>query len=149
MLYADGSKLPPILKFKRKTLPKEKLPGGVPVHVHPKGWTDKDGMKLCWRKCGTNVQVDYWTSQHCLYGIPLEHITLLQFREKCPDEDPISCYTWWANKSTPTTGYKYLSISPSSSSCVRNGANRCWWWTMKWLLLEEVRDLAFQLCVSG
>jgi hypothetical protein len=34
------------LIFKRKTLPKEKLPAGVYVHAHPTGWMDKEGMKL-------------------------------------------------------------------------------------------------------
>jgi hypothetical protein len=43
---ADGTKLPPLLIFKRKTLPKEKLPAGVYVHAHPKGWMDEERMKL-------------------------------------------------------------------------------------------------------
>jgi hypothetical protein len=37
---ADGTKLPPFFIFKRKTLPKEKLPAGIYVHAHPKGWMD-------------------------------------------------------------------------------------------------------------
>ena len=32
--------------FKRKTLPKEKLPAGVYVHANPKGWMDEERMKL-------------------------------------------------------------------------------------------------------
>jgi hypothetical protein len=43
---ADGTKLPPFLIFKRKTLPKEKHPAGVYVHAHPKGWMDEEGLKL-------------------------------------------------------------------------------------------------------
>lgn len=43
---ADGNKLPPLVIFKRKTLPKEKIPSGIQVHVHPKGWMDEEGMKL-------------------------------------------------------------------------------------------------------
>ncbi len=43
---ADGTKLPPMLIFKRKTMPKDKLPSGVYVHVHPKGWMDENGMRL-------------------------------------------------------------------------------------------------------
>ena len=31
---ADGNKLPPIIIFKRKTMPKEEIPSGVIVHVH-------------------------------------------------------------------------------------------------------------------
>lgn len=38
---ADGTKLKPMVIFKRKTLPKEKLPAGVLVTVHPKGWMDE------------------------------------------------------------------------------------------------------------
>ncbi|KAH1185488.1 hypothetical protein KIL84_018237 [Mauremys mutica] len=43
---ADGNKLPPLVIFKRKTFPKEKIPSGIQVHVHPKGWMDKEGMRL-------------------------------------------------------------------------------------------------------
>ena len=43
---ADGSKLPPMVIFKRKTFPKkEKFPPGVVVHVQPRGWMDEDGCK--------------------------------------------------------------------------------------------------------
>ena len=44
---ADGTKLPPMVIFKRKTMPKEKFPIGVIVHVHQKGWMDTGGM-LIW-----------------------------------------------------------------------------------------------------
>jgi len=37
---ADGTKLPPLLIFKRKTLPKDVIPQGIYVHVHSKGWMD-------------------------------------------------------------------------------------------------------------
>lgn len=47
---ADGTKLPPMLIFKRKTLPKEKLPSGVFVHVQDKGWMNQEGMKLWFGK---------------------------------------------------------------------------------------------------
>ena len=43
---ADGTKLPPLLIFKRKTLPKDVIPHGIYVHVHSKGWMDGEGMKL-------------------------------------------------------------------------------------------------------
>ena len=43
---ADGTKLPPFLIFKRKTFPKESIPPGIFIHVHPKGWMDEDGVKL-------------------------------------------------------------------------------------------------------
>ena len=45
---ADGTKLPPLLIFKRETLPKvvSVIPHGIYVHVHSKGWMDGEGMKL-------------------------------------------------------------------------------------------------------
>ena len=33
---ADGTKLPPLAIFKRKTLPKDVIPHGIYVHVHSK-----------------------------------------------------------------------------------------------------------------
>ena len=43
---ADGTKLYPMLIFKRKTMPKIKFPAGVFVHVHKKDWMDEVGIKL-------------------------------------------------------------------------------------------------------
>lgn len=43
---ADGTKLTPMIIFKRKTMPKENIPSGIVVHVHKKGWMDENGMKL-------------------------------------------------------------------------------------------------------
>lgn len=44
---ADGTKLKPMVIFKRKTIPKgEKFPNGVIVHTHPKGWMDEEGTLL-------------------------------------------------------------------------------------------------------
>ncbi|KAG7172037.1 Pogo transposable element-like 81, partial [Homarus americanus] len=43
---ADGTKIPPLLIFKRKTLPKKKLPNGIHVIVQPKGWMDGEGVKV-------------------------------------------------------------------------------------------------------
>ena len=37
---ADGTKLHPLLIFKRKKLPKDVIPRGIYVHVHSKGWMD-------------------------------------------------------------------------------------------------------------
>lgn len=37
---ADGTRLKPMVIFKRKTIPKEKFPPGVIIHCHPKGWMD-------------------------------------------------------------------------------------------------------------
>ena len=43
---ADGTKLQPLLTFKRKTLPKDVISHGIYVHAHSKGWMDGEGMKL-------------------------------------------------------------------------------------------------------
>ena len=43
---ANGTKLKPMIIFKRKTMPKEDVPSGVFVHVHQKGWMDEQGMLL-------------------------------------------------------------------------------------------------------
>ena len=43
---ADGTKLPPSLIFKRKTLPKDVIPHGIYDHDHCKGWMDGEEMKL-------------------------------------------------------------------------------------------------------
>ena len=44
--HADGTKLKPMIIFKRKTQPKEKFSPYVVIHHHPKGWIDEDGLKL-------------------------------------------------------------------------------------------------------
>ena len=43
---ADGTKLKPMVIFKRKTMPKDNFPTGVVVHNHPKGWMDENGVKI-------------------------------------------------------------------------------------------------------
>ena len=52
---AGGTKLPPMLIFKRKNMPKEAISKGVIVHVHDKGWMDENGWKIqvekVWSKC--------------------------------------------------------------------------------------------------
>ena len=42
--HANGQKLPPMVIFKRKTLPKENFPAGVVIKVNPKGWMDEEKM---------------------------------------------------------------------------------------------------------
>ena len=44
---ADGTKLPPMVIFKLKTMSKEKFLVGVIIYVHPKRVDDTDGM-LIW-----------------------------------------------------------------------------------------------------
>jgi hypothetical protein len=39
---ADGTKLPPLIICRRKTLPKDVIPSRIYVHVHSKGWMEKE-----------------------------------------------------------------------------------------------------------
>jgi len=62
---ADGTKLPPLLTFKRKTLPKDLIPCGIYIHVHSKGWMD--GWMDGWRRNEavareSVVQASRWSS---------------------------------------------------------------------------------------
>ena len=43
---ADGTKLPTLIIFERKTLPKDVFSRGIYVHVHSNGWVDGEGMKM-------------------------------------------------------------------------------------------------------
>lgn len=52
---ADGTKLKPMVIFKRKTVPKEKFPKGNIIHVHQRGWMDEGGYKK-WLKEVWNLQ---------------------------------------------------------------------------------------------
>ena len=47
---SDGTRLNPMIVFKRKTVPKENFPPGVVIHAHPKGWMDEEGTKIWIRK---------------------------------------------------------------------------------------------------
>ena len=58
---ADGTKLPPLSIFKRKTLPNDVIPHGIYIHVHSTGWMDG------WRRNEavvreSVVQVSRWSS---------------------------------------------------------------------------------------
>lgn len=48
---ADGTKLPPMLIFKRKTMPKESFPPGVVVKTNEKGWMDEQMMGVWLETC--------------------------------------------------------------------------------------------------
>lgn len=48
---ADGKKLPPMIIFKRKTMPKESFPPGVVIETNVKGWMDEDMMGRWIEKC--------------------------------------------------------------------------------------------------
>ena len=48
---ADGSKLPPMIIFKRKTMPKEAFPPGVVIQTNVKGWMDESMMGVWLDRC--------------------------------------------------------------------------------------------------
>eukprot|EP00745_Piridium_sociabile_P004432 TRINITY_DN12639_c0_g2_i1.p1 TRINITY_DN12639_c0_g2~~TRINITY_DN12639_c0_g2_i1.p1 ORF type:complete len:252 (+),score=34.01 TRINITY_DN12639_c0_g2_i1:61-816(+) len=48
---ASGEKLPPMVIFKRVTLPKEKFPKGIVIKVNKKGWMDETVMKTWLTEC--------------------------------------------------------------------------------------------------
>lgn len=48
---ADGTKLPPMLIFKRKTLPKDSFPSGVLIQANEKGWMDESMMSIWLDRC--------------------------------------------------------------------------------------------------
>lgn len=48
---ADGTKLPPMLIFKRKTVPKDPFPPGVIVQCNIKGWMDEEMMGVWLDRC--------------------------------------------------------------------------------------------------
>lgn len=48
---ASGKKLPPMVIFKRMTLPKEKIPSGISVKVNKKGWMMESVMKEWLKEC--------------------------------------------------------------------------------------------------
>ena len=51
---ADGTKLPPYVILKRKTLPKYPMPAGIIVRVQEKGWMESrlvvDWLKVVWAR---------------------------------------------------------------------------------------------------
>ncbi|TWW81780.1 hypothetical protein D4764_01G0015950 [Takifugu flavidus] len=51
---ANGQKLPPMVIFKRKTVPKENFPVGVSIKANSKGWMDEEKMRNIIRQHGIN-----------------------------------------------------------------------------------------------
>ena len=59
---ADGNKLPPMVIFKRKTIPKEKFPNGIIVSANEKGWINEE-MFIKWVK-------EVWCKRPCTFFRP-------------------------------------------------------------------------------
>ena len=82
---ADGTKLKPMVIFKRKTMPKDNFPAGVVVHNHPKGWMDKSGVKIWIKKVWRARPGGFANTQSLLVWDPFSaHLTgtvKQQFRE--------------------------------------------------------------------
>ncbi|TWW81746.1 hypothetical protein D4764_01G0015610 [Takifugu flavidus] len=61
--HGNGQKLPPMVIFKRKTLPKEAFPARVVVKANQKGWMDEEKMKeglreVAFAKASINVEAE-------------------------------------------------------------------------------------------
>ena len=67
---ADGTKLKPMVIFRRKTMPKDKFCPGVLVHVHPRGWM-KTVRNCGSRRCGVQDLVVQAIPRASLSGILL------------------------------------------------------------------------------
>ena len=52
-VMADGTKLPPMLIFKRKTKPPGTFPPGIIVHQHVRGGWTRQALSFGWRRCGS------------------------------------------------------------------------------------------------
>ena len=72
----DGTKLKPMVIFKRKTMPKDPVPPGLVVHVHPKGWMDENGMYVWLQKVWGVGQVACCERKVCLRLTHFKHIWL-------------------------------------------------------------------------
>lgn len=54
---ANGQKLPPIVVFRRKTLPKEKFAAEIIIKVIPKGWMDEEKIRVAERSSSTHYHL--------------------------------------------------------------------------------------------
>ena len=71
----DGTKLKPMVIFKRKLIPKgEKFPPGVVIHCHPKGWMDEEGIILWLKKVWDTRPGALLKKSPCFYGTSSAHI---------------------------------------------------------------------------
>ena len=68
--HANGQKLPPMVIFKRKTLPKEHFPAGVVIKDNPKGWMDGWGEDE-WVAARNLSQETGWLFPHSSVSIDL------------------------------------------------------------------------------
>ena len=53
---ADGTKVKPMVVFKHKTMPTEKLLPGIVFHFHPKGWMGGTEDDLLWEEPENNSE---------------------------------------------------------------------------------------------
>lgn len=79
----DGSKLPPMVIFKRKTMPKDESPPTVVVAVNEKGWMNQEMMNLWLTKCYTKRPDGFFKTRKALLVMDSmrAHITP-QFKDK-------------------------------------------------------------------
>ncbi|CAJ0949590.1 unnamed protein product [Ranitomeya imitator] len=101
----DGTKLPPLLIFKRKTMPKETIPKGVIVHVHDKGWMDENGMKIWIEKVWSKRPGELLKKTALLVLDQFRaHITEATKRRFKEEKTHIAVIPWGAYQSVATFG---------------------------------------------
>ena len=103
---ADGTKLKPMVIFKRKTMPKDNFPTGIVVHNHLKGWMDESGVKIWIEKVWRARPGGFANTQSLLvwnsFSAHLTDTVKQQLRENNLDCD--RSYTRWSDKPRPTSG---------------------------------------------
>lgn len=94
---ADGTKLKPMIIFKRKTMPKVKFPAGVYVHMHENGWMDEGGVKL-WLEHIWSRRPGGLRKERSLLVWDMFRPHLNKLVKKCLKKHNRYCSnTWWIN----------------------------------------------------
>jgi hypothetical protein len=76
-ITADGSKLPPMVIFKRKTVPKGCNSKDVIISANEKGWMNSEVMSFGWRMCGEREKWVFSTRNPCRAHITPEMKTIV------------------------------------------------------------------------
>lgn len=63
---ADETKLPPMVIFKRKTMPKESFPPGMVIETNKKGWMDEEMMAVWLQKCFARRPDGFFRVKRCI-----------------------------------------------------------------------------------
>ena len=84
---ADGTKLKPMIIFKRKTMPREDIPSEILVHFHDKGWMYENGMKLWIQKVWETRPGGLLKKNACLVYDCLKYHLMESIKKKLKDRN--------------------------------------------------------------